>query len=71
MFEFREEVRVKQTVIAPALKGRTGIVLARPTDRLRILGPSPTGKDMWEVRNHNHEQCPPVSTFHASELYSV
>lgn len=71
MFAFREEVRVKQTVAVPALKRRTRIILASPTDRLRVLGPSPIGKDMWIVRNHNHEQCPPVSTFHASELYSV
>lgn len=71
MFEFREDVRVKQTVVAPALKGRTGMVLARPTDRLRVLQASTKGKDMWVVRNYNHEECPPLSLFHASELHSV
>lgn len=71
MFAFREEVRVKQTVAAPALKRRTSIVLATTTDRLRVMGPAPTGKDMWLVRNYNPENSPPLSVFHASELYAV
>ncbi len=71
MYKFRDEVRVKQSVIVPAMKKRTRIVLAKTTDRLRIMGPAVTGKDMWLCRNYNADECPPLITLHATEIHAV
>lgn len=71
MYKFRDEVRVKQAVIVPARKHRTTMVLARATDRLRVLGPAETGREMWLCRNYNHVDCPPLIVLHATEIHPV
>jgi hypothetical protein len=67
MFNKRQSVTMKQTLIVPARKGRSNIALGYEGDKMRIIGACEERAGFYYVRNFNTE-CPPMILAHASEL---